>query len=259
MAQQSFLVVVLALSFSFVVRSTAQSDDCPTKTILGQSHSWMDEAMPAKDTSAAGHLPMVSVTQLKVPEKARKTLLKAFHAIHDNPQANVDRYIDRALELYPHYATALSLRAMLERDAHRERAVMDAEKAVEYDPSYGPGYVALGSVYIGVERFDDAIRTLNYAVGLLPTAWQGYYEMSRALLGKRDYRAAFRQIQTTCRLIEKDYPFVHLLKAQILIALSNDAAATVGFEAYLKQESNGEALPETRRDLDRLKVASRHN
>jgi tetratricopeptide (TPR) repeat protein len=196
---------------------------------------------------------------MKVPVKARDTLQKAIHALQKNPNAAVERYIDKALELYPHYSNALALRAVVERDIYPEQAAVDAEKAVEYDSSYGPGYVALGSVYVGLGRLDDAVRTLDYAIAINPNAWQGYYEMSRALLGKRDYAAALHQIQKACSLARQNYPFLHFQKAQILIGMSNASAAIVELEAYLREEPNGQVSPEARRDLDRLRAAWRHD
>jgi len=50
-------------------------------------------------------------------------------------------------------------------------------------------------------------HSLEHAIALLPGSWQGYHEMSLALLGKRDYTAALRHIENACSLAPKSYLF----------------------------------------------------
>jgi len=45
------------------------------------------------------------------------------------------------------------MRGVLERGSDPGTALVDTEKAIEYDPNYGMGYVALGSVYIVLAKF----------------------------------------------------------------------------------------------------------
>src|SRR5437660_8292125 len=97
------------------------------------------------------------------------------HAIDDT---------NKAVDRYPQYATALATRAILERNNHLQQALIDAQRAIEFDPNFGLGYVALGSVYTESGRFDDAVRTLNRAIAIQPDAWSGAYEMFRALVGR---------------------------------------------------------------------------
>jgi hypothetical protein len=54
----------------------------------------------------------ISVSQYRVPEKAREEFLKAREASAKSKMEEAHKHVQRALELYPNYADALTLRAI---------------------------------------------------------------------------------------------------------------------------------------------------
>jgi len=205
-------------------------------------------------TSTIDGRPTVSVTDLQIPQKARKLLEKAFQA---KDAAEKGRLVDKAVEICPQYAEALSLRAFLEMQASPEKALADATQAIQYDRNLGAGYLALGTTYNTIARFEEAIRPLDRAITLLPTEWEAYFEMSIAQAGKQDYSAAlvhFAKAQSFC---PKSYSFFHYLKAYILLGLKSDDAARTEFEAYLRNEPNGAFSIAARENLNTLQGAQR--
>lgn len=199
---------------------------------------------------------VVSITELKVPEKARNLLRKSGEAVKRGDITESVRYANEALEIYPHYPAALAWRAVLEQDGHLDKALADAEKAVEYDAYCAPGYWVLGSIYVALGRFDDAVRALDYVIAAMPNLWQAHYEMSRALLNKRDYEAAQYYIRKTYSLVPEKYPCLHLLNAHLMIGLHNIAAAIQELEAYLREEPNGPNVRKVKGLLGSLRAAS---
>jgi regulator of sirC expression with transglutaminase-like and TPR domain len=199
--------------------------------------------------------PTISAAAMRVPAKARRALQKAREAAVKHNWNEASRYVEKAIQLYPFYAEALALRGVLERGIRPEQALLDTQQAVENDPHYGMGYVALGSVYTDLGRFDDAIHALERALAMMPEAWQAYFEMSRAFIGKRNFLTALHDIEKACSLAPKTYPFLHLAKAQILIALNNNAGAATELEAYLKQAPNGSQSLKAKQELDKLQAA----
>jgi tetratricopeptide (TPR) repeat protein len=83
------------------------------------------------------------------------------------------------------------------------------------------------------KRFDDALRSSDRGVALLPTAWQGYFEMAKSYLGKADYAHAMQQIDRAIPLAPADFAPVHLVKAHALLALKSYAAAMGELQAFL--------------------------
>jgi tetratricopeptide (TPR) repeat protein len=238
----------------YLVTATLATQTVTNQVRVAAGQNWVDLRMPGKDSPRVYSQPTISSAQLRVPEKARNALQKAHDAAAKKNTADAARYVDKALQLYPLYAEALAMRAVLEREKDPETGLVDAMKAVEYDPNYGMGYVALGSVYTALSRFDEAVRSLDHGIALMPAAWQGYYEMTRALVRKRDYIEALRHLERACSLAPKSYPFFHLSKATIFLGLSNRSAALVELQRYLREDPNGEKAVEARRIVDKLQV-----
>ena len=145
------------------------------------------------EASRAGDRATVSVAQMKVPEKARNLLEKAQSALDKRKLEEADRYVTQALEVYPDFAEALTMRGLMCLDAkHLDEAADNLEKSTKADASYGMGFIVLGAVYNMQSRFDDSIRVLDRGLMLMPRSWQGMFELGKAELGKGNYQAAFR-------------------------------------------------------------------
>ena len=195
----------------------------------------------------------VTAAQLAVPAKARRDLEKAQEALHKKKLSDATRLIQRALVVWPHYAEALLLRAVMERQANSPQlAAADAEQAVGCDPNYPVAYFVLGSVYNDLDRSDDAIRTLDHGIAIGPTYWQGYYEMSRALLRKGDFPAALRQAEHSSSLAPKEFASIHLVKGYAYLGMNNSGAARAELETYVKMKPDAETAARARAVLARM-------
>ncbi len=123
--------------------------------------------------SRAGDRATVSVAQMKVPEKARKLLEKAQSCLDKRKLQEADTYVSQALEVYPDFAEALTMRGLMFLDGHHlDDAAASLEKSTRADSSYAMGYIVLGAVYNMQSRFDDAIRVLDRGLTLKPQSWQ---------------------------------------------------------------------------------------
>jgi tetratricopeptide (TPR) repeat protein len=196
---------------------------------------------------------MVSAAQLAVPKKARHEYEKAEDAAQKNKWAEANQCLQRALVIWPKFAEALVLRAIIERNAYSSaQAITDAEKAVESDPSYAKAYVVLGAAYTDVNRWDDAVRALDHGERIAPDYWQGYYEMSRTLLLKRDFAGALRHAQKAFDVGHTSFAMLHLIKGYAYLGLSNQPAARTELEAYVKLEPKSDAALRVRTILERM-------
>jgi tetratricopeptide (TPR) repeat protein len=233
MTTRVFPVVLLVGSWGFFMSSAAQS---------------VSPTTPSRNKSSPDRQATISAAELRVPGKARDACRKAWFAMSENKLGDAARYIEKALSVWPQYAAALALRATLEmQDTNsHERAKDDAEKAIEYDPNYAAGYIVLGSAYNSLGQFDDAIRTLDRGIALLPTTWQGYYEMSYALLGKGDFLGGLHQAEKASSLGSGNYPDLHLVKAYCYVGLKNQSAAKAELEAFRGLDQRNHVFSEAR-------------
>ena len=214
--------------------------------------------MPGQQQSDENGQATTTTAQLSVPNKARRELQNAEEALHNNKVVQASRSIEKALTFWPRYAEALILRAIIERGQESsELAIADAEKAIEYDPNYGKAYVVLGSVYTDVKRWNEAIRTLYRGIGIAPNSWQGYYEMSRALLCKGDFTTALRQAEKASTLARMDYPSFHLIKGYAFLGLKDETAARSELQQYVKLAPDTKPALHVRQILEQLADTSR--
>jgi tetratricopeptide (TPR) repeat protein len=215
-----------------------------------------DSKDPARsqDRSSPDRQAAITVGQLKLPGKARGALSKAWVAMGKEKLADAARYVEKALTLCPKSAEALTFRAALKaQDINtRQEAKADAEKAVEYDPNLGGAYVILGSIYSSLGQFDDAVRTLDRGIALLPTQWAGYYEMSIALLGKQDFVGGLRQAEKASRLEGKNYPPLHLVKAYAYMGLKNRSAAVTELNAFQRLDPDNPLLTQAKKTFNNM-------
>lgn len=197
----------------------------------------------------------VSVGQLKVPDKAREEDKKARQALEKKDIASAAKHVEKALQIAPQYAAALTTRALLELDGDKTgAAVADLEKAVKDDAGYGLSFLVLGAAYNQLQHFDDAIRALDHGVALMPNYWQGYFELGKAYLGKNDLTHAQEQIDQCAKRAPADYAPLHLVRANLDLALKNYPAAMTELEAFLDREPNGANSMQARQTLGQVKA-----
>lgn len=204
--------------------------------------------------------PSVSVAQYKVPDKARAAFKKAREASAKGKDEEAQKLLTKALEIYPKYSDALTLRAVLKMSvADVPGAKADLQQAIDNDENCAWAYIVLGSVFNVEKRFDDALRTLQRGESLSPSSWQLYFEMGKALVGKAQYEAALRQLSRAQSLIPKDYAPIHMVKAHAYFGLNNYSDAMTELQAYLAQEPPGPHTAEAQEMMSQAKALVAHS
>lgn len=212
--------------------------------------------LPGSPPPQAGGRFSVSVAQMQIPDKARKAYKKAEAAMDKQNLDEAAKHVARAIEIYPKYSEALTLRGILKLEASQlEEALADLQLAVEADSNCSMAYLAMGATYNAMSRFDDALRVLDRGVGLSPTSWQGYFEKGKAFLGKRNYEASIRQLNKAEDLQPK-YGLLHLVKAHALLGMKKYPDAMGELELYLQQNPQGRDSANARETLEKVRTFS---
>ncbi len=205
--------------------------------------------------NATGSRSMVSVGQMKIPDRARKAFAKAREAFQKEKLAEARDELQKSLAVFPDYAQALTLSGVLNlQDSKLAAACSDLEHAINADHSYGMAYTVLGATYNLMKRYDDSIRTLERGVALEPGAWQGYYELSKALLGKGQFDAALRQINRAAQLTPGKYPAMHMVRAHALLGLKDYQQAVAELEQVIVANPSGAESEQARQTLGQVKA-----
>jgi tetratricopeptide (TPR) repeat protein len=177
----------------------------------------------------------VSVAQLRIPEKAVKHLESAQKRFGKQDMPGTMAEIERALKIDPHCARAFSLRSFVKlAGSDSDGAIEDAVRAVALDPHDAESYIALATAYDDAKEFSNAAEAARQAVSIAPNAWQGRLELAKSLYGQGQYVLALGALN----LIRKDFPDVHLVRADVLMQLERTGEAAEEFNLFMKQAPN---------------------
>jgi tetratricopeptide (TPR) repeat protein len=201
----------------------------------------------------AGGSNTVSVNQFKVSGKARDAFKKAEAAAQKLKLDKAEKFLAKAFEIHPQYAEAMALRGILKLDNNGQGASSDLEQAVQFDLGCALSYIALAA-HNTLERFDDALLTVDRGVALAPASWQSYFEMGKAYLGKGKYQEALKQVNKAKDLAPKQFAPIHLVRAHAMLGLKDYAEAMTELEAYLDREPKGPNSQQARDTLQKVRT-----
>jgi len=217
-----------------------QTESIRQQVEVRDSVSVVDLRLNTSDANAArSQNGLVSLAELKVPQRARDAYSKAEQAIAKHHPADVSKYLEKALDIYPNYAPALTLRGAISLDKDDlTAAVDDFEKAIHSDSAYAMAYGAMAAALNRLNKFDDALRAAERASSLSPNSWQPYFEMAKSYMATADYQRALQQLAHAQRQMSQEYPPLHLLRASVLLALNDYEDATAELKAFLRIAPN---------------------
>lgn len=207
------------------------------------------------DSTASGDQSqtIVSVNSLTVPSKVRKDVEAADRLFQKNDIAGAWNHVEKALQVSPKYAPALTLRGLLEiTNGRLQEAMNDLSAAVAADRAYQLAYVGLAASHNAMKQFDQALRVLDQGNTLASPSWLAHFEAGRALLGKQDFGRALAEADRARNLLGKDLPILDLLKGYSHLGLRDVTSARLELQQYLQKQSTGAEADKVRAILTRL-------
>ncbi len=208
-------------------------------------------ATESRELSGSG---TISVSQLNVPDKARREYAKAEEAYGKNKLPEAREHLERALAKAPRFAEALTLRGILELNQGKlQEALSDLQQAVTADPGYARAYIAQGAALNLAEKFDDAIRSLQSGAALEPDSWQAYFELSKAMLAKDQYEESLKYATKAADLMS-DFPQIGMVKAYALLGMHRYQEGASELEHFLAVEPSGPQADYARATLNQARA-----
>lgn len=233
----------------YIILAAKDLQTSDERITLGQSDLDIRIALPAvPETIApqpAGYI--VSAIQLNTPERASNHLQSAHQRFSKMDLPGAEKEIARALEIDPMYARAYSMRSFVKLAANDlSGAVEDGVHAAEIDSHDPECYLALATAYNYRGEFEKAAEAAWKALSIRPDSWQARLEADKSLYGRHEYVQALSGLDQ----INKDFPDVHLLRADVLMQLGRSREAAEQFDLFLKQAPNDPRGQEVRRIVD---------
>jgi tetratricopeptide (TPR) repeat protein len=193
----------------------------------------------------------VSVAQYKVPAKAREEFSKSQEASRRSKPEEAAKHLARALEIYPDFSDALTLRAIGSLTANLPGAILDLEHAIKSDANNSLALTVLGAAMNAQAKFDEALLYLQRSETLAPDRWQTYFELAKTNIGKNDYVASLHYLDKAVSILAQDYSPIHLLRGRALFSMHRYAEAAGELDAYLQKEPNSPGASAARDLRDR--------
>ncbi len=201
------------------------------------------------DTSS----PVVSAFELAIPDKAKHALQEAREAMAKQKVDQAGKKIADALRIAPKYPQALALRAALRLGSgETSEALADLDNAIHLDPNYPFAYFVMGTTYNTLKQYDNAERALKTGMRLDPRAWQGHYEMARALLGKGQPQPALEQLNNALDTAPPNFTELHLLRGTALLQLQRYDECAQELQNFLQKDPNSALAPQVKTVLSEI-------
>jgi len=182
----------------------------------------------------------VSAHELTLPRKARDALHKGRQRLEKKDAQGSLAHFQRAVTEAPGYYEAYHQMGIayleLGQNADAENAF---RKSIEVSLGrYADAHFALGLLLSNVEKFSDAEMVIRRGLDVDSGAWQGHYELARALLGLNRLDEAEKSIDEA-RTRKPDFSQLHLVSANIHIRKGDPIALLRDLDEFLKLEPNG--------------------
>ena len=199
-----------------------------------------DHPHDAKTVPPEGAGATVNAQEAEVPAAARKEYeagQKSVNEKHD-PDGGVKHY-RKAIQLYDKYSDAYLALGLLYLDLQKfEDAQSVLQKANELNPSAPGGFMALGAMYNQQKRYDEAEKALTHGLQLNPDVAQGQYEISKTYWATGKWQDAEPHAQKAAELNPSMAP-VHVLLGNIALRKQDTLGALKEFKEYLRLDPQG--------------------
>ena len=199
-----------------------------------------DRRHDAKEVPPEGAGATVNAQEAEVPAAARKEYeagQKSVNEKHD-PDGGVKHY-RKAIQLYDKYSDAYLALGLLYLDLQKfEDAQGVLQKANEINPNAPGGFMALGAMYNQQKRYDEAEKALTHGLQLNPDVAQGQYEISKTYWATGKWQDAEPHAQKAAELNPSMAP-VHVLLGNIALRKQDTLGALKEFKEYLRLDPQG--------------------
>jgi tetratricopeptide (TPR) repeat protein len=183
----------------------------------------------------------VSATNLLAPKAARKILGNAKKALEEEGSKAAEKFIKKALEIYPQYAEAWVALGDVYEDQNLNSEARDAyNKAIELDRLYLSPYIGLARLSAKEDKWQDVVNNTDQVLSLDPIdVPEGYFLNALAYynLNKLD-RAEKSALRGRQMDLDNRIPRINLILANILVRKNDNAGAVAALKAYLKAAPN---------------------
>jgi superkiller protein 3 len=201
----------------------------------------------------------VSAISLAAPKDARKAYEKGLDAIKKKKAADAVKNFQKAVEIYPKYATAwYDLGRVQSQQGHAEEAKQSFEKVIEADPKYVNPYLDLSMIAAKSQNWQEVADLTAKMVKLDPFSFpQAFFFNSVANYNLKNIDVAEKSAREAARLDTRHlYPKSSHLLGVILAQRNDFPGAAEEFRNYLKFAKDAPDVETVKKQLEEVEKLS---
>jgi tetratricopeptide (TPR) repeat protein len=194
------------------------------------------EAAKAGSEPAGG---VISAAALNIPEKARNEFKKALEETEKKKFEEAIKHLNKATEIYPHYAQAFDLLGVITAQSSPSDAKKYFEQAIAADEQYPQAYVHLAKAEITQKDFNRAITLLSKGSQLDPRSAECLFLLAYSDLQLRRLDDAISTAERAHTLEHNDFVLIHFIAGEAYARKGQRAQAIEHYSQYLKEAPMG--------------------
>ena len=210
----------------------------------------------ASQHEAAGGSPIVSLTEMNAPSKARDEMQKGMEALAKEDFGKAEQHFEKAAAVYPQYARAYVGQGLVAtKTGDRAKAKDRFSKAIEVDDKFVPAYVDLARIEFQEKNYRETESLLKKVMGLNPSMPDAVALLASTEYVNKEYDSALADAQRVHTLPHHEqFAEVHLLAGEILEMQNQPQRAIVEYELFLKESPQSPQAAMVQRELSQLRT-----
>ena len=205
--------------------------------------------------------PVVSVSELEIPENARNEFGKGIRDLFAKNYAEAAAHFEKAVTDYPRYTRAFELLAMASANlGHFPEADRAVQRSMDLAPESPRVYAYLGYVNAKENHAAEAKAAFEKSIQMRDNYWFPHLELGRLLLSQKDPGAAYPHL-VRAEELHPQVPSVHVLLYNALLQLGRDKDALEeldGFLAHFPNDPQAVRARQMRTDLAKSVAGQSH-
>ena len=196
----------------------------------------------------------VSTASLMAPKEAKRAFDKGMEAAKKKKWDEAAKDFQKAVELYPGYATAWYELGRLQMASAPDSARISFECAMKADPKYAAPYVELAAIEVQAKKWKEVAQITDRAIRLDSFDYpELFFFNAAANYYLKNSEVAEKNVRLAVKLDNQHrYPQSEYLLGLILAQRHDFAAAAEELRAYLKLAPDAEDAATAKQKLDQI-------
>jgi tetratricopeptide (TPR) repeat protein len=213
-------------------------------------------ASSAAQQESTASFPMVSLTEMNAPSKARDEMQKGMEAVAKGDFGKAEQHFEKATAVYPQYARAYVGQGLVAiKTGDRAKAKDRFSKAIEVDDKFVPAYVDLARIEFQEKNYSETESLLKKVMALNPSMPDAVALLASTEYINKEYDSALADAQRVHSLPNHEqFAEVHLLAGEILEMRNQPQRAIVEYELFLKESPKSPQAAMVQRELSQLRT-----